>query len=229
MTAAAPLRLIVFDVDGTLVDSQAHILAAMALAYQGQGLEPPGRDAILGIVGLSLPVAIARLSPALPPDAQDALVEGYRHGFAGLRTTGRPEILSPLYPGARALLDTLLGRDDLLVGLATGKSRRGLDHLLALHGLSGAFATEQVADFHPSKPHPAMLQAALAETGTDAENAVMIGDTTYDIEMGRAAGMATLGVAWGYHPAEALADAGADRVVHSYDALAEALETIWRR
>ncbi|PRY22980.1 phosphoglycolate phosphatase [Aliiruegeria haliotis] len=227
MIAADPLRLIVFDVDGTLVDSQAHILASMAHAYACLEVEPPTREDILGIVGLSLPVAMARLSPELTAEQHGKLVEGYKNSFADIRKSGAPLEMSPLYPGARDVLDHLLGQDEPLVGIATGKSRRGLTHLLDAHGLTGVFATEQVADNHPSKPHPSMLLTALEETGVEAANAVMIGDTTFDIEMGRAAGMATIGVSWGYHPTEALAAAGAERVVDRYEDLPGAIERVW--
>lgn len=220
-------RLVVLDVDGTLVDSQAHIMAAMTAAFAAAGHPAPGRAEVLAIVGLSLPVAMARLAPELEPAVHDRLVEAYKDSFSTTRAAGAPQQMSPLFPGARAVLDALLARDDLLVGLATGKSRRGLDHVLAAHGLTGAFATEQVADHHPSKPHPAMLLAALDEVGVGPGDAVMVGDTTYDIEMGRAAGCATLGVAWGYHPVAALAAAGAGQVVARWEAVPGALARIW--
>jgi phosphoglycolate phosphatase len=216
-------RLVVFDVDGTLIDSQNHILAAMEQAFGATGHRMPAREEVLSIVGLSLPVAVARLVPHLAEDHRAGIVEAYKQSFGRLR----PESLSPLFPGAGEVLDALCARPGLHLGIATGKSRRGLTHVLASHGLEGHFATTQVADDHPSKPHPSMLLAALAETGTEAAGAVMIGDTTFDIEMGRAAGMATVGVAWGYHPAGHLADAGADRVIGSFADLVPALDGLW--
>lgn len=224
------LRLVVFDVDGTLVDSQGDILAAMARAFESIGEETPSRDDILGIVGLSLDVAMARLAPELTQTAHDALVEGYKSAYFDIRRTTGAAQSSPFYPQARETLELLAGRDDLLLGVATGKSKRGLDKLLDKlldgHGLTGFFVTEQVADFHPSKPHPAMLEAALSETGIAAGDAVMIGDTSYDMEMAKAAGMAGIGVGWGYHSREALA--AADRIIETFDALPAALEDIWR-
>lgn len=214
-------RLVVFDVDGTLIDSQAHILGAMALAYEGQGLPMPPREAILNIVGLSLPQAFARLMPEGDAALIDRLVEGYKSSFGTLRATD----VSPLYPGAKAALDSLAVQGDVVLGVATGKSRRGLDHVLGAHALEGYFRTTQVADDHPSKPHPSMLHACLSDTGTTV--GVMIGDTSFDIEMGRAAGFRTLGVAWGYHPVQDLERAGADRVIDSFDALIPALDEIW--
>lgn len=221
MTGA--LRLVVFDVDGTLVDSQNQILAAMEHAFGTAGAMLPSRQAVLSIVGLSLPVAVDRLVPHLAEDHRAGIVDAYRQSFGRLRA----ESLSPLFPGAGAALDLLRTRPDVLMGIATGKSRRGLSHVLAAHGIERHFVTTQVADDHPSKPHPSMLRAALAETGAAPARAVMIGDTTYDIEMGRAAGMATVGVAWGYHPADDLARAGADRIVARFDELVPALDDLW--
>jgi phosphoglycolate phosphatase len=214
------LRLIVFDVDGTLVDSQAHILGAMTTAYASFDLPVPERDQILSIIGLSLPQAMEVLSPGLSVSQRDALVDAYKSQYVSQRHDLGEAQTSPLYPGVRSMLDALASVPEHILGVATGKSRRGLDYVLNTHGLTGFFATEQVADHHPSKPHPAMLEAALRETGTDNRRAWMIGDTTYDIEMGRAAGMKTIGVAWGYHPTEHLTQAGADFVVTSVAELA---------
>lgn len=217
------MKLVVFDVDGTLVDSQSHILGAMLQAHTAMGLEMPARTDVLGIVGLSLPQAMARLHPQADADLCEALVQHYKDAFGGLRA----QTESPLYPGARAMLDQLSARADVVLGVATGKSRRGLSHLLAAHDLGGYFQTTQVADDHPSKPHPAMLRAALDSVGIGATGAVMVGDTTYDIEMARAAGVAAIGVAWGYHPAADLIHAGAGQVIDSFADLPAALERYW--
>ncbi|MDV7142262.1 HAD-IA family hydrolase [Tropicimonas sp. TH_r6] len=227
MTHSSSLRLVVFDVDGTLIDSQAHIMAAMTHAFDALDLPCPPREAVLSVVGLSLPVLMPRLAPDLEPDGHTALVEAYKNSFADIRVKGAGTEMSPLFPGAEETVERLLTRDDLVVGLATGKSRRGLDHLLKAHGLTGRFVTEQVADHHPSKPHPSMLLTALAETGCEAADGVMVGDTSFDIEMGRAAGFRTIGVTWGYHPRGALEAAGADQVIEEYDALEAALERVW--
>lgn len=214
------LRLVVFDVDGTLVDSQAHILAAMDGAFTSVGRPAPARETTLGIVGLSLPEAMRRLCADASAVECEALVEAYKASFRTLRLTGSIE--SPLFPGTRTALDALRADDMSVLGVATGKSRRGLDHLLDLHGLTSHFRTTQVADDHPSKPHPSMLLAALRETGVEAPDAVMVGDTEYDIEMGFAAGFRTVGVTWGYHGRARLA--GADAVIDSWSELDAVLD-----
>ena len=209
--------LVVFDVDGTLVDSQHHILDAMQFAFARAGLPLPEREMALSVVGLSLHEAMTALAPQLPAADLAALVAHYRHSAVTRREAG--DGVAPLYPGARDALDRLAARPDTLIGVATGKARRGLDHLLAAHDLGRLVVTAQTADDHPSKPHPSMLLAALAETGVAPGRAVMVGDTEFDMAMGAAAGLATIGVAWGYHPPARLAAAGADVVLESFDAL----------
>jgi phosphoglycolate phosphatase len=215
--------LVIFDVDGTLVDSQHLILAAMAFAFGEAGYPVPAREEVLSVVGLSLPQAMAALAAHLPEAETLRLAEHYRASFVGGRGGGED---APLYPGALAALERLAVRPETLLGVATGKARRGLDHVFANHGLARFFVTSQTADGHPSKPHPSMLLAALSETGCLAERAVMVGDTEYDIAMGRAAGMATVGVAWGYHPRARLQAAGADTIIDSFDDLDAALAAL---
>ena len=211
-------KLAIFDVDGTLVDSQAHILASMEAAYAAVELPRPERAEVLSIVGLSLPVAIARLVPRLSERSRERMVAVYKARYAEIRAEAG-EGASPLFPGIAHMLSRLATRDDLLLGVATGKSKRGLDYLLLEHGLQKTFITCQVADFHPSKPHPSMVLTALSESGCAAEDAVMIGDTVFDLEMGKAAGVSIIGVDWGYHPREALEAFGPDALVGSVEAL----------
>jgi len=222
----AALKLVIFDVDGTLIDSQAHILASMRAAFEASDLPVPSRADTLSIVGLSLPVAMARLAPEWP-EKVEGLVAAYKAAFAELRQTGDGKALSPLFPGAREVLDGLAAQDEVLLAIATGKSRRGLEHLFDLHGFRPLFQSVQCADDHPSKPHPSMVEACLRETGVDAAQSVIVGDTSFDIEMGRAAGIHCIGVDWGYHPVADLEAAGARRVLHAFAELPGALQEIW--
>ncbi len=218
---STPLRLVIFDVDGTLVDSQGDIVASMTAAFEDAGLPTPTRPEILSIVGLSLDVAMARLAP----EADTArMVRSYKDSYAALRVR-KGAASSPLYPGARAALEQIAALDHVLMGVATGKSKRGLDGLIEAHGLEGLFVTRQVADFHPSKPHPSMIHAALNETGVDPQCAVMIGDTSYDMDMAANAGVAGIGVTWGYHPRAHLT--AAHCVIDDFDTLPATLNDIW--
>lgn len=201
------LRLVIFDVDGTLVDSQGDIVGSMSRAFAALGKPAPARENVLSIVGLSLDVAMQRLAPEASLGEQIDLVDAYKQAYQDLRAAKGSVESSPLYPGARQILDALRAQPYTLLGVATGKSRRGLDSLIAGHVLEGFFVTEQVADHHPSKPHPSMIEAAMAETGVDAAQTVMIGDTSFDMSMARAAGVRGIGVSWGYHGREKLADA----------------------
>ncbi|KQB96012.1 HAD family hydrolase [Loktanella sp. 1ANDIMAR09] len=196
------LRLVIFDVDGTLVDSQAEILAAMALAFQAEGMTLPERETVLSIVGLSLAEAFQVLCPDSDETRRARMVAAYKDGFMTLRSQDKE--MGPLFDGAREALDELRAQDHTLLAVATGKSRRGLDKVLERHGLTGVFHSEQVADHHPSKPNPSMILTALNETGVMPHKAVMLGDTTFDMDMARAAGIKKIGVTWGYHPAETL-------------------------
>ena len=218
------LRLAVFDVDGTLVDSQHHIFAAMQLAYEALELVCPPLEQVRGIIGLSLPHAMRHLSPGLTDWQYEGLVEAYKATFKSNREGGE---FAPLYAGIGDMLDELASDDHLLLGLATGKSRRGLDAVIGGHELTSKFVTSQVADNHPSKPHPSMLLAALSETGVEPANAVMIGDTTFDMEMGVAAGMHCIGVSWGYHAVDRLQDAGAAWIVDEAAELTRLLDGFW--
>ncbi len=217
--SAAP-RLAVFDCDGTLVDGQAGVCDAMAQAFAAQHLPAPDPRAVRRSVGLSLGQAITTLMPGVEPMLLAALVDSYKQAFRAARERG--DLVEPLFDGLHGVLDGARARGWLL-GVATGKSRRGLDHCLAGHGLTQHFATLQTADHHPSKPHPAMLAAALEEAMVAPQDAVMIGDTVYDMSMAAALGVRAIGVAWGYHEAAELRRAGAQAVAATPEHLLELL------
>lgn len=220
------LKLIVFDCDGTLVDSQHMIVAAMGEAYQAHGLAAPARARLLSIVGLSLDEAFGVLGEDDPDFPVASMVERYREAFFALRAAEMH--LEPLFPGAREAVEMLSGAPDTALGIATGKSQRGVRAVLSRHGLLDRFRVIKTADDAPSKPHPGMVVDAMRETGVTAADTVVIGDTAYDVAMAAAAGAASIGVSWGYHPVERLRQAGASAVIGDFSALQPALDAIWR-
>jgi phosphoglycolate phosphatase len=201
------VKLAVFDCDGTLIDSQVNILRAMRQSFDRHGLVAPADHDIRRIVGLSLVEAMQMLLPQADHGLHQSLAQDYKHAFQRLRADESLDA-EPLYPGIAETLDTLRSAGWLL-GVATGKSDRGLALALAHHGISDLFITLQTADRHPSKPHPSMLWTALADAGAEPHQACIIGDTVFDMVMGANAGVRAIGVDWGYHDAHELVDAGA--------------------
>lgn len=219
------LRLVMFDMDGTLIDSQDFIFEAMRRAFAQMGLPALDRQQVLSIVGLSLEKAVATLMPELSPKEVSDGAELYKQCFIALRAEKGGEGAAPLYQQVRETLERLSNDDYLLMGVATGKARRGLDHAYSSHDIGRIFVTHQTADDHPSKPHPSMLETALRETGVEAENAVMIGDTSFDMDMAKAAGFHALGVDWGYHDRDRLTSA--DHILNRMADLPDYLNELW--
>jgi phosphoglycolate phosphatase len=215
------MKLVIFDCDGTLVDSQNAIFASMQHAFGALGLATPERVQVLGVIGLSLPEAFAVLAPNESAAVQAGLTAAYRSGFSRERERGQHD---PLFPGMREAVTALAGRDDVVLGVATGKSRRGVARLLEREGWVGHFLTIQTADDHPSKPHPSMIFRAMSDAGAGPEETVMVGDTTFDIEMARSARVGAIGVGWGYHTPAQLVRAGAHVVAESGDVLLGTIE-----
>ncbi len=210
------IRLVLFDLDGTLVDSQEQIVAAMAAAFDAHDLPPPDRPAVRAAIGLSLPEVIARLAPNQPTAGRAALVDAYRQAFLEQsQGTGDRE---PLFPGTSEILARLEAAG-YLMGIATGKSTRGALAVLDVHGLAERFVTVQTADVGPGKPHPDMLYRAMAAAGAPADGTVFVGDTTFDMQTAVNAGVAGIGVGWGYHPSAELRRAGAHAVIDRFDDL----------
>ncbi|MBB6123879.1 phosphoglycolate phosphatase [Sphingobium subterraneum] len=210
-------RLALFDCDGTLVDSQHDIVEAMNRAFAAVKLAPPPRPEILSVIGLSLPLAMARLVPDAEERFHDHLAEQYKAAFRAMRHADG--VSEPLYPGIAELV-VKLAEDGWMLGVATGKSDRGLQICLTTHGIIDHFVTLQTADRHPSKPHPSMAHLAMSEAGARPETTVMIGDTSYDMEMAVNAGVRGIGVNWGYHSPQELMAAGAHAVAVDMDDLA---------
>lgn len=213
-----------YDVDGTLVDSQASICHAMASAFVSCGHTAPTREQTLGIVGRSLTEAVGDLAPEMDAASNAEIVAAYRQTAISLRETGR--FKAPLYDGAKRHVRNMSRIGPAVLGIATGKARRGVNHMVAEHELDGIFTTVQTADMHPSKPHPSMLETACSQTGISPDNAIMIGDTSFDMEMARAAGMMAIGVTWGYHSRERLQAAGAVHLVGDFEGLENLLSEI---
>ncbi|ADO43642.1 HAD family hydrolase [Ketogulonicigenium vulgare] len=208
------MRLVIFDVDGTLIDSQNNIVASAEAAFAALSLAAPARADVLRLVGLSLPETMVRLAPTATQALRDDLVQAYKDSFRTMRLQGHD---APMFPGARDAVLQLAGAPGTMLAIATGKSRRGLEAMLDQHELRGLFHSTQVADDHPSKPHPSMVLAALAETGVAARHAVMVGDTSFDMDMAAAAGVRRIAVGWGYHAPELLV---ADHHISRFDELA---------
>lgn len=215
-------RLAIFDCDGTLVDSEANICRAVEDAFGDARVAVPPRDAIRRIVGLSLVEAMQALLPDAPDAEHRVLADAYKARFVAMRANGLLDE-EPLFDGIADLI-AALADDGWLLGVATGKSDRGLAHVLAAHKLAHHFVTLQTADRHPSKPHPSMIAAAIAETGAERTRTAMIGDTTYDMMMAVNAGVCAIGVGWGYHPADELVAAGAHSVALEVADLRQHLE-----
>lgn len=211
------LKLAVFDIDGTLVDSRQVIAEAMRRAFNRAGLPEIGYERTRTIVGLQLDEAVARLAPEdYPADRVPELANFYRNAFVEMR--GEAGFNEPLYDGARETVERLAD-EGWLLGVATGKARRGLDIVFEHHGLHKYFQTFQTVDGGAGKPHPRMVLDAMGETGARPEETVMIGDTSFDMLMARSANAHALGVSWGFHTPDEIAEGGAHAVHHRFDAL----------
>jgi phosphoglycolate phosphatase len=200
------IRLAIFDCDGTLVDSGATIHAALKASFAANGLDVPSPSVSRRVIGLSLTEAMAALLPQEPPERHALLAEDYRRAFMTLRQAGQVE--EPLFDGVLELLDAL-EHDGWLLAVATGKSDRGLRHCLDRHNIHARFVSLQTADRHPSKPHPSMVEQAIADAGAAPAQTIVVGDTSFDMAMAINAGATGIGAGWGYHDAEELLEAGA--------------------
>lgn len=216
------MKLVIFDCDGTLVDSQHVIVAAMTRAFESCDLPAPGAERIRSIIGLSMMESMERLHPGVDTVLAAALIAGYRDAWFELNHG--PELM---FDGAEEAVRALAARDDVLLGIATGKSQRGVRRLLEEKDLTHCFVTIQTADDAPSKPHPGMIVRALDETGVEHDAACMIGDTSFDMEMAASAGVHPVGVRWGYHPEDELWRAGARHMASDFAELAGILDGLW--
>ncbi|WIY51482.1 HAD-IA family hydrolase [Devosia sp. YIM 151766] len=218
------MKLIMFDMDGTLIDTASLIGEHMATTFAGAGLNVPEPDQVRRVIGLSLPRAMLQLLGSQDIELADKLADDYRGHYRAALVSA--EGREGLFPGALDALNVLRGRADMLLGIATGKGLAGVHRLTELHGIAGHFSTLQTPDHNPSKPHPGMMLRAMEEVGADKSLTVIIGDTTFDMEMGKAAGTKTIGVTWGYHDPGELLGAGADILVEKYADLPAAIDRV---
>ena len=214
-------QLVVFDWDGTLMDSEARIVAAVRSAIECADLEPRSDQAIREIIGLGLPEAVRALYPEEPEQARTRLAATYRQAF-GRAIAERP---AELFPHARETLEALEAAGYLLA-VATGKSRAGLQRDLDLTGLHTRFVATRTADECGSKPHPRMLRELLDELGLEPSAALMVGDTLFDLEMAHNAGVPAAAAGWGVHAADRLRAASPEVLL---DTLGELPEWLARR
>lgn len=210
------MKLVVFDVDGTLVDSRTSIHSSSDAAFRHLGRTPPPYDEVRQIVGLSLFEGLARLAPDLSSAEVQALVDFYKVHFGRLHAD--PDWKDPLYAGAADLLDHVKATG-WKIAMATGQSRRGVERALRVHDWADLFDTTHCADDGPGKPHPSMLLEAMRTIGASAGQTLMIGDTAHDILMARAAGVTAVAVTWGFHTRAEIVEAGANVICETFDEL----------
>ncbi len=214
-------KLAVFDVDGTLVNSREAMTQAADTAFARLGRAPPPYEALRQIVGLNLVEGLAKLAPDLDSRGLEALATLFRSSFAELHRD--PAFIEPLFEGAADLLDRLK-REGWRIAMATGKSRRGVDTIIAMHRWADLFDSTHCSDDGPGKPHPSMLIEAMKVLGMDRRDTVMVGDTAFDMQMARSAGVRAVGVAWGFHTRQEVERGGADWIAESFEALGAELE-----
>ena len=209
------MKLVIFDIDGTLLDSKKMIFTAFKMASEKHNVKVPKKPAILKGVGLSLPEAVRDLYPSLPENMCLSIAQSYKDAFIRLRASKTDCLLTSLFPGVLETLKILASYSDFQLALATGKSKSGVDNDLKIHNILSFFHNIQTSDDHPSKPDPAMLISLLAETGIPVSSTIMIGDTSFDMKMAKSINVMTIGVSWGYHSVEELVNSGADFIIDS--------------
>jgi phosphoglycolate phosphatase len=217
MTDEIAPKLVVFDCDGTLVDSQHNVIACMNTAFSDLSLVPPEEKLIRQYIGLNLEEAIGLYMPETSDEEMLArIVSSYKAAFFNLRL--QPDHEEPLYPGTREIMDRLSGKG-CSMAVATGKSLRGLNAVIERHGLEGRFISLQTPDHNPGKPHPQMIEKAMDDAGVGPDQTFMIGDTSFDMMLAKNAGCHAVGVNWGYHSETELLKNGADHLIDAFSDL----------
>lgn len=218
------MRLIIFDMDGTLVDTVGLIVETVSDAFAAAGETVPDELAIRGISGITLPDAIRILAPGLDDKRHGTLVDIYREHYRSRAGLER----EPLFKGTIEAMDRLRARPGTILAIATGKGFQSATALLDAHGIRSHFHSVQTPSHNRGKPDPEMIHTAMTQAGASKAETVMIGDTVHDMRMARAAGVAAIGVAWGYHERDELRKAGADVVIETFDDLDHTIDKLLR-
>lgn len=220
-----PLRFAAFDFDGTLVDSAQSIVDGVTACWAACGFAEPDPEAVRRIIGLPWEESIRTLLPGAG-EREFAMIRSY-HDEVARGERQRPPTSEDLFPGVLETLD-ILESAGFVLGIVTSRNTRRLVHLLEQLGINQRFVTLKTPDHGPGKPAPDLLFQAMSETGADRAWTVMIGDTTFDIEMARNAGTASVGVSWGVHHPDELLDAGAGRIVDAFHEIPDAIDQVTR-
>lgn len=216
------MRLVVFDLDGTLIDSVALIVETVTEAFTAVGQTVPTEQQIRAISGITAREAMGILAPGSDAERVETILQSYRSHYQARAGVSR----EPLFAGALAALDRLQAQPETVLAVATGKGYRGAVTLLERHAIIDRFQSIQTPDHNRGKPDPQMIETAMEEAGIGREATVMIGDTVHDMKMARSAGVKALGVAWGYHEIAELTDAGAHLVIERFDDLDRAIDQL---
>ncbi len=215
--APSPGPLVLFDVDGTLLDGGPMTAEIMVQAFRSAGQVPPTRSSVMSLIGMSAPEMVEVLAETLAREVRDKILSGYRFRYFDMIDRGD---VPSVFPGAARAVERLFDGGCTL-GLVTGKARRSTHCMVDEMEWNGFFRTIQCADDNPSKPDPSMVYRALSETGHRPGQTILIGDSRYDMRMARAAGIRAIGVSWGYTPAEELLAEGAMAIARDFDHLIE--------
>lgn len=221
------LKLAAFDLDGTLLDSIPSIVAGVSACWEALGFPEVAPDEIRNIIGLPWERSIELLMPGAGPD-EVALIRGYYSEVAQGKRSAPNRPPETLFPGVVELLDALEA-DGYVLAIVTSRSSNRLHELIDRNGLDGRFVSVKTADQGPGKPNPYLLHEAMREAGVEADDTVMIGDTTYDVLTARNAGTGAIGVTWGVHPAEELHGAGAHHVADEMETLPGFIDVLTAR
>jgi len=217
------MRLIIFDCDGTLVDSQKSIMKAIVIAWENFGLNPPKLSSVLRIIGLSIQDSIRMLEPNLNEKQYEELEKELYNAF--VKINEQTKIEEELFPNVVETLN-VLNDDKTYLAVLTGKGRLGLQNTFKNQNIGEYFIATKTSDCGPGKPNPQTMNELIVELGVEKESVVMIGDTTHDILTAKNAFVKSIGVSFGYHSAGELVQAGANQIVNDFSNLPTVIDTL---